>query len=713
MFYNLNNFMVKNKGKILLSVIFSIGLIFIFSNLKAKRHINQDDKHRRILTAVTNVLKSDHYAPPVYNDDFSKKLFDAFLNELDQNKNLFTIEDIVILSKYEKLLDDEITGGAPIQFYTEVFKYFENKIELNLNFINEYLSAPLQLNTFDIYNPKPENEPYPANEQERIAKMKLYLRYLVLQKYTEAIDNREKTKNEKGFKFQTNEQLEATAREEVKKSMVKNFTRFKTSLNDDKKFGLYINTIAAMLDPHTNYLPPTEKRSFEESLSAKFYGIGALLAQDETGVKIASVQPGGPAWKSGKIDPKDIILKVAQGNDGEFVDLSGIEVSDAIKLIRGNKGTTVKLMIKKINGTIITVIMVREEILIDEVYAKSVIIDNKGEKIGYIKLGDFYFNYDNPDGEHNCSKDIEKEIEKLKNEKVKSIILDLRSNGGGSLAEVVKIAGMFIDQGPIVQTRDRFGRTTPFVDRQPGTLFDGNLAVMINEYSASASEIFAAAIQDYKRGIIVGGPASFGKGTVQRQFPIGEYVDNTANGTDLGSVKMTFQKFYRVTGSSTQRKGVESDVVLPSELELYKFREQDEKNALPWDEVRNLNFTIWNNAAETDKLIAKSKLIVKNDTSFSLYANNLKWLKKNFENPINLNYDLYKKNNELVKQTISQNSTFLKFKTPLKVSVSKEDYPKFYNNIDKQKQERYQGWLKSLEADKYIAETVKILASNE
>ena len=704
------NFMYMNKGKLFISSFLFIGLLFVFSNVKAKKSLNNEDKNRKKLSAVTQILKSDHYAPQVYNDIFSKKLFNAFLDELDQSKSLFTLEDIQTLSKYESLLDDEINGAAPIEFYASAFNIFNNKVELNLNFYNDYLSSPLQFNVSELYNPNAENEPFVANETERIEKLKKHVKYLVLQKYTNELDNREKTKSLPNFVFKTDEQLEVKAREEVKKNLIKGLNKYKSSLNEEKKFEIYLNTITDLFDPHTNYLPPLEKRSFEEQLSGKFYGIGAILAQDELGVKIGSVQPGGPAWKSGKIEANDIVLKVSQDKNGEWTDLSGYEVTEAVKLIRGGKGTEVRLMVKKLNGNIIVVSMIREEILIDEIYAKSVVIDNKGEKIGYIKLNDFYFNYENPTGEHNCSQDIEVEIEKLKKEKVNSIILDLRSNGGGSLAEVVKIVGMFIDQGPVVQTRDRYGRTTPYLDRQSGTIFDGNLAVMVNEYSASASEIFAAAIQDYKRGIIIGSPATYGKGTVQRAFPIGDNIDNYSGQTDLGVVKMTFQKFYRINGSSTQNRGVIADIVLPDELQIYKIREQNNPHSLPWDEIKGLNYTVWQNSTETDKLIEKSKKILASDTIFTLFKNNIDWLSKNIFLPINLQFDVYKKNTERFNQTFNQNGGFTKLKTPLKISVTKDDYPKFYNNIDKQKQERYQAWLKSIETDKYIGQTVKILS---
>ncbi|TRZ77500.1 MAG: tail-specific protease, partial [Chitinophagaceae bacterium] len=502
--------------------------------------------------------------------------------------------------------------------------------------------------------------------------------------------------------------IESETRAAIKKEYTRRFDKLEKTTDKEKRFDMYLNSITGLMDPHTDYFAPVEKRSFTESMSGTFYGIGAQLTQDDNGVKIASVQPGGAAWKSGQIVVNDVIIKIAQGSE-EPVDVSGYETQDAVKLIRGDLGSEVRLTIRKMDGSIKVVTLIREKIILDEGFARSVVIQKGADKYGYILLPDFYADFDRADGPR-CSKDVAKEIEKLKAEKVKGIAIDVRFNGGGSLYEVVQMAGLLIDQGPIVQIRNREGRSQTLSDEKPGLLYDGPIVVMVNEFSASASEIFAGAIQDYKRGIIMGSTSTYGKGTVQRNVAFGKPLDDLGIQTEYGAVKLTFQKFYRVTGSSTQKKGVVPDVILPDDYEFLKYREKDNEAALPWDETARSKFQIWPNNAPVTAIAANANARIAKDTALNLFKKDLEWVSTQMDRPVYLKYDKYVAYRKKVQSIMQQNDNRLKLKENLVVAPMKADYDKFYNNPDKTKQDRYQAWLKMVAKDPQISEASKLLS---
>jgi carboxyl-terminal processing protease len=370
----------------------------------------------------------------------------------------------------------------------------------------------------------------------------------------------------------------------------------------------------------------------------------------------------------------------------------------------------VRLTIKKPDGSIKVVALKREKIILDEGYARSAVINKGTQKIGYILLPDFYADFDREEGAR-CSKDVANEVKKLKAEKVDGIVIDVRYNGGGSLYEVVQMVGLFINQGPVVQIRDKEGRSQILSDETPGTLYDGPLVVMVNEFSASASEIFAGAIQDYKRGIIIGSTSTYGKGTVQRNIAFGRPLDSLGIQTEYGAVKLTFQKFYRVTGSSTQKKGVESDIILPDDYELLKYREKDNPAALNWDVIQKANFQPLVSNNGIDKIILEAKQKISADTNTINFKNNLKWIYAQMEHPVYLKLDKYLQAKKKFQSVIQQNEAILKLKDPMQVAALKEDYDKFYNNPDKQKQDRYQAWLKSIAKDNQINESINIIGA--
>jgi len=710
----------QNKWKFFATLILVGGLFFAFNTFNATNPESSEVRHRKLLSTVGRLLESEHYSPKVIDDKFSKEVFDAYLKTLDPEKNILLQTDIDSLKVFATTIDDEI-HGATIQFEPAANSMYERRAIEVKKIFESIIQNPFDFTTDDSLKMDFDNMGYPKNEAERIQRWNLSIKYKVLDRFVTLIEDRTKHAAAKAiadtskikdtvkdnFVIKSDAALEIEARATVKKSYVKRFSLLEKSFDKEKRFESFLNTITGLMDPHTDYFAPVEKRSFTEQMSGTFYGIGAQLTQDDNGVKIASIQPGGAAWKSGQLVVNDVIVKIAQGAE-EPVDVSGYETTDAVKLIRGDLGTEVRLTVRKPDGTTKIVSLIREKIVLDEGFARSAIIQNGNDKYGYILLPDFYADFEREDGAR-CSKDIAKEVEKLKAEKVKGIIIDIRYNGGGSLYEVVQMAGLFIDKGPIVQIRSKEGKSQVLSDETPGILYDGPLVVMVNEFSASASEIFAGAIQDYKRGLIVGSTSSYGKGTVQRNVSFGKPLDAMGIQTEYGAVKLTFQKFYRVTGSSTQRKGVVPDVVFPDDYEFLKYREKDNPSALPWDEMERAKYTPWTTSNEIASIAAKANNKIKNDTATIRFKKNLQWVSGQVDKPVALELNKYIQYKKEIQGVIQQNENILKLKKPMTVTALKADYDKFYNNPDKTKQDRYQAWLKMVAKDIQVNESSKLL----
>jgi carboxyl-terminal processing protease len=476
-------------------------------------------------------------------------------------------------------------------------------------------------------------------------------------------------------------------------------------MTDDDRFNIYVNTITETMDPHTTFFPPVEKRYFDEQMSGRFFGIGASLRDEDGQIKIGTLLTGSPAWKSGEIQVGDAIMKVGEGAK-EPVDLTGYLVEDAVKLIRGKKGTEVKLTLKKTDGTIKVVTLVRDEIVQDETFARSAIVKEGNSKIGYIFLPEFYADFDNPKGNRSYI-DVAKEVVKLKEEKVDGIIIDLRNNGGGSLYDVVQMAGLFIEEGPIVQVKDRDGKPQILRDKDRSVLYDGPLAVMVNELSASASEIFAAAIQDYKRGVVIGSTSTYGKGTVQRNIGLDKMFGMLESNNELGTIKLTLQKFYRINGGSTQLRGVTSDVVVPDVFEYSKIREKDNPDALPWDEIRKAEYTPWKDYGEVDEARRRSEQRIKSSAAFNMIRTNAEWLAKQNDRQYSLQLEKYRQEQKQIRQAVKQIDSLNKLPQELAVETPSQDANKFGN--DTAKSERYKQWLNNLKKDIYLDEAVKVM----
>lgn len=699
--------MKSRKGLLLLAVVLFGGLFFAF-RYTAGGSDTVLSQRQRLLSAVGTLLESQHYSPKDINNDFSKQLFQKFLDNLDGDKSFFLQSDIAALKKYELTLDDEIKG-AEIRFAPAAGAIYEKRLEEVIAVYRDVLSQPFDFNVNESVLLESSKQTYATTEAERKDRWRKQLKYYALERFADLQEQREQNKGKKDFEVKDDVQLEKEAREQVLKAMNKRFDRIKSTLKEEQRFNMFINSVTSLMDPHTDYFAPVEKRSFDEQMSGRFYGIGAQLTEDDYGVKIASIQPGGSAWKSGELAVNDVILKVAQG-EGEPVDVAGYATEDVVKLIRGNKGTEVRLTVKKSDGSIKQIVLQRDEIVLDETFARSAVITENEEKIGYIWLPEFYADYERENG-NRCSEDVAKEIVKLKKEGIKGLVIDLRNNGGGSLYEVIQMVGLFINQGPVVQVRDRDGKANVYGDHRPGTLYDGPLAVLVNELSASASEIFAGAIQDYRRGVVIGSTSTYGKGTVQRTVPFGKVVDESSGRTDMGAVKLTFQMFYRINGGSTQLKGIEPDVVLPDSYEYLKIREKDVPHALPWDQIKKATYLTWHKDYGHDQVIKTENDRIKENASLNLLRDNLVWLSKLGEEPASLQINAYKDLQKRIRSTVNQNSTLLRLKEEMNITPANDDQDKFFNNPDKNKGERYQAWLRALKTDMHIGETVKVIAN--
>jgi len=697
---------MKTRKGLLLAGITLFGAAFFAFKVSSTNEELQPSQRQKLLATVGVLLASQHYSPKAIDDAFSKKLFTAYLKALDPEKTLFLQSDIAGFKKFENSLDDEISG-SPIAFVPAVSEVYTKRLNEIIFLYKDILKMPFDFNAKDSVLLENEKQEFASTAAVRKERWRKQLSYAVLERYADYLDQREKNKGKKDYVPKPDSTLERMSREQVLKATNKRFDRVQKTYNDDQRFTTYINAITGLMDPHTDYFPPIEKRAFDEGMSGRFFGIGAQLGEDENGIKIANVQPGGAAWKSREIDANDVILKVAQGN-AEPVDVAGYATEDAVKIIRGNKGTEVRLTIKKTNGTVKVVSLIREEIVLDETFARSAIITEGTDKIGYIYLPEFYADYERENG-NRCSEDIAKEIVKFKAENVKGIVIDLRNNGGGSLYEVIQMVGLFINQGPVVQVRDREGKSTVLSDRESGALYDGPLAVMVNEFSASASEIFAAAIQDYKRGVIIGSTSTYGKGTVQRSVPFGNPIDQFSGRTDMGAVKLTFQMFYRVNGASTQLRGVESDIVLPDSYEYLKLREKDNESALPFHKIATAPYFLWSQSGVYESAIASEKERIQKDANFNTLKNNLSWIASSSEGYAPLNLANYQSLQVKIKKVVEQNNALLKPAKDLTINPVAVDNDKFYNNPDKNKGERYKAWLNALKSDMPISETVKVM----
>ncbi len=719
---------MKRNYKILLLIVALSVALWSFIPREPK---SDPEKDKLLLELLTFVIERGHYNPATIDDEFSKGVYKDYITALDPSKRFFLQADIDEFAVYETQLDDQIRD-KDLSFFNLTYDRLLKRIEESKTFYTDILSQPFDYSVDESFNTDYEKLPYAKTTEELYDKWRKQIKLSTLSSLTDKLkmqDDLEKGIKPKSKKTddldspntkiqltdsapskevpttpKTFEALEKETRESSLKSLNEYFT-FLHDLDHTDWFSVYVNAIATRFDPHTNYFPPDEKERFDVSMSGKLEGIGARLQKKNDYTEISELISGGPAWRGKELESGDVILKVAQGSD-EPVDVGGMQLDDVVKKIKGPKGTEVRLTVKKVDGTLKVISIIRDIVEIEETYAKSSVVEKNGVKYGVIYLPKFYIDFENNDG-RDAAKDMAIEVERLKEAGVKGIVVDVRDNGGGSLKTVVDIAGLFIEQGPIVQVKSAGRKKEVLFDRDANVRWDGPLVVMINSFSASASEILAAAIQDYRRGIILGSKQSYGKGTVQNVIDLNQFVRGNTVG-DLGALKTTTQKFYRINGGSTQLEGVSSDVAIPDRYTYLKMGERDIENAMPWDKIDPAEYNFWTKQANFDAAIERSKKRVLADATYKLINENAAWIdQRNKENTYSLQLDKFKKEQEALEEKAKKYKSISDYDSQLKFNSL--PYEQVLMNTDISLKEKRERWHESLEKDIYVEEALNVL----
>ena len=689
---------MKRNYKVLILVVALAAALWSF--IPFKKSADPDPEKEAFLMGVLNfVLTNAHYQPADINDTFSEKVYTNYLKVIDGNKRYLLQSDIDGLNKYKTLLDDEFKGQK-ITFFNESYPLFQTRIQEAKSYYKEILAKPIDFNVKESIDTDYEKQPWAKNKEELKERWRKQLKLNVLSSIEDKIKLQENDSLGKEPKKDF-AALEKEARKTTLKSL-NEFFEFFEEISREEWLSVYINTLLEQFDPHTNYLAPDDKQKFDESMAGSMEGIGAQLRKKDQNTEITEVIPGGPAMKQGELENGDIILKVAQG-DEQPVDIAGMRLEKVVKMIKGKKGTTVKLTVKKADGNVKVIAIVRDKFEIEETFAKSSVIDTPEGKFGIIHLPKFYISFENRDG-RDAFKDVAKEVEYLKTQNIEGIIIDLRNNGGGSLQTVVDMVGLFIPQGPVVQVKSKSGESNVLYDRDNKTQWDGPLVVLINNYSASASEIFAAAIQDYNRGLVLGSKHSYGKGTVQNLLDLNRFGNKKIG--DLGAMKFTSQKFYRVNGGSTQLKGVESDLVLPDRFLYVDTGERDNDNAMEWDKIAKAKYNVfdYNFAPVKDK----SKNRVAANAQFKLIDESAKWVKsQQDDNTFPLEYNEYLAKSKQLEEQSKRFNVLKDYKNSLSFKSLPHEEALIKN--DTVLQNKRKRWFKSLNNDVYVEEAVNVL----
>lgn len=686
------------KFKILLALFFVVSLFTSFQT-----NTNSDPKEKVLISILKYVLTQGHYQPLKINDSFSEKVYEDFLVRLDPSKRYFLKSDIEEFAKYKTKIDDQIKS-EDLTFFFLVYNRFSQRIEDSKIYSKDILAHKFDYTKDETLDINYENTPYAENTNQLINVWYKQLKFRTLSRlHDKLIDEEDKKTANKNYVIVSFDELETESREVTLNNMNENFDRI-DELTYSDWFSTFVNCIAEQFDPHTTYLDPSLKKRFDISMAGKLEGIGARLQKKNDYTKVTELISGGPAWKQGELEVGDLILKVAQGNE-EPIDIVGMRLDDAIEYIKGKKGTEVKLTLKKVDGTIKVISIIRDVVELEETFVKSSIVKKDDRTFGIINLPKFYIDFGEKNY-RNSATDMAQEIERLKKENVEGLVLDLRYNGGGSLQTAIEISGLFIKKGPIVQVKYRDRDAEIKKDKDPKITWDGPLVVLVNELSASASEIFAAAMQDYGRAVIIGGKHTFGKGTVQSVLDLNRYHNLKE---DIGALKMTIQKFYRINGGSTQLEGVRSDIMLPSRYSYMNIGERDLENPLKFDKVPPVNYVLWNNYQNFNQTVENSKKRIANNTYFKLIDSNAKWLKKAQDDTLlYLSLDAYKndleshKNESLKYKAIKDYTTNLTYLSPhYEQALIKEDT----NLADKRTI-----WHENLKKDIYVEEALNVLS---
>ncbi len=695
---------MKVRGPIFFSVI--AGVVALGMYLPSVfPPVDNAEKEAVLMQTMLSGLEQLHFSPVVLDDDFSKRAYDLYVERIDAGRRWLTQEDVDILSKFKLEIDNQAEKGT-YEFFDLSEKILNSGIKKAEGFYKDLLAQPFDFSKDELIELKGDKKEYAKDDAQLKDYWRKSLKYDVMGRYFDKIKDQEKL--EEGEEKKTEEVLEEEARTAVLEMYEDVFERL-SKLRRSDRLSDYLNAITNVYDPHTGYFAPKDKENFDISMSGALEGIGARLQTDGDYTKVTEIVPGGPAWKGKELEANDLITEVTQ-EDEDPVNVTGFRIDDVVKLIRGKKGTVVKLTVKKVDGALEVISITRDLVVTSESYAKSVILDYPGtaENVGYINLPRFYADF-NRKGGRSCSVDVAKEIEKLNEQNVESIILDLRNNGGGSLRDVVRMSGLFIEEGPIVQVKGRERAAEVLEDHDNRVQYDGKLIVMVNQFSASASEILAAALQDYGRAVIVGSKSTFGKGTVQRFIDLDRAIRGYNEVKPLGSIKLTIQKFYRVNGGSTQLKGVESDIVLPDRYHYIEVGEKDHDFPMEWNKIDEVDYS--QSVASLDGMESwkeASAKRIQEDKTFQLILENAQRLKDSREDTdYSLNYENYAAEMKALEEEGKKYEDMFPEIEGLEIKNMEVDIE--YINEDESRVARNEEWMKSLKKDVYIKEVLSIL----
>ena len=680
-----------------ISGIISLVIYFEVSNVNFSS--DEPNKDRLLVDLVSYVLDKLHYDPQIINDDFSIKVYDDFIDAVDSQKRFLLKSDLELFSQYRLSIDDQI-NSSDIAFFNVVYETLKKRIDEVENFYGEILEVPFNFQINEEINLDYENLEYASSSDElkKIWRKRLKLSALDGYASKKEIKDKEEVISE--------EEIEKESRTAIFENL-KDFFQFNNELERSDWFSIYLNSIVTQFDPHTSYLAPEAKEAFDQNISGKFQGIGARLFKRNQQVEISEIIIGGPVWRDNLLNVGDIIIAVAQSAEEEPTEISLMKLSDATDLIKGEKGTNVFLTVKRVDGGVEQVEITRDIVELEETYAKSSIIKDESNIYGLINLPRFYVDFDDY-GERNAASDIKKEILELKNKNINGLILDLRNNGGGSLKTVVDITGFFIEKGPVVQVKSIGGRKEILKDNDPSIIWDGPLVILVNEFSASASEILAAALQDYNRAIILGSKQTYGKGTVQNVVDLNNVISGNTYG-DLGSLKITTDKFYRVNGGSTQLEGVKSDLIFPNRYCYIDIGEKDLENPLSWDKIDPARYDNSVKVFNYAQAISNSKERIGQNEYFSIIDQHAKLIKsKQDDKTISLDYNSYKEDQEEFKLQSDKLKVIEEFNSPYLFEWNDNNLNanSSYNDDMKEKRDR---WIKSLQKDIYVDEAMNLL----
>jgi carboxyl-terminal processing protease len=666
---------------------------------------NDPDKDKTLIELITYVLENGHYDAKDINDSFSKEVYKDYLEAIDPLKRYFYASDVEEFSQFEEQIDDQVKNKE-ITFFDLTHQRLVQRMEEAQEIYKEILAQPFDFSKKELLDTEYEKQEYAANKEELKERWRKQLKFSAISNYYDKKkEQKRELENDPDFETKTDAELEAEARDLTLSSLEEYFD-FNDDLERKDWFSVYVNAIVEEFDPHTFYFAPQDKDRFDMAMSGKLEGIGARLQKKNDNVKIVEIISGGPAWRGEEVEVGDEILKVKQEDEKEAVSVVGMRLDDAVSLIKGPKGTKVTLTLRKVDGTMQEVEIERDVVEIEETYAKTSMVEKNDRLYGVINLPKFYFDMENY-AARNAASDVKSEIIRLKEQGMEGLVIDLRNNGGGSLKTVVDIAGLFIKDGPIVQVKSKLEGQEILKDTDSSILWDGPLVILVNELSASASEILAAAMQDYKRAIIIGSKQTYGKGTVQNVLDLNRWVRNSDLG-DLGALKITTQKFYRVNGGSTQLEGVKSDVVVPDRYSYIDIGEKDQENPLPWDQIEAANYTAWEGYIDFEETVSNSKERMANNEQLKLIQENAEWIRDQRKNKsFPLSFEAYRAEMEENEEQAKKFNRLSEYKSNL--TYESLPYEEELFTTDTVLAEKRKRWHENLSSDVYMEEAVNVL----